>query len=94
MFALNLGIGYSDDLKPEYQVSCCLVGLGIRAVYWGSISRWRSVRQKTRRADVEGLASTSLGIVEAALPMIENEPPLPPFSLVQPAGRDQAAMAA
>jgi hypothetical protein len=66
MFALNLGIGYSDDLRPEYQVSGCLAGLDIRAVHWRSISRRRSTRQKTRTADVEGLASTSLGIVDAS----------------------------
>jgi hypothetical protein len=48
LFALELGIGHSGDLRPEYQVSGCLAALDIRAVYPGSISRRMSARQKTR----------------------------------------------
>jgi hypothetical protein len=77
MFTLNLGIRYSDDLRPEYQVSDCLAGLDIRAVYWRSISRRRSARQKTRTADVEGSARTLLGIVDAVRQRLRLEKEAP-----------------
>jgi hypothetical protein len=77
MFALNVGIGYSDDLRPEYQVSGCLACLDIRSVYWRSISRRRVARQKTGTADVKGSAWTLLGIVDIVrqrFERLEKEP--------------------
>jgi hypothetical protein len=51
-----IDIGYSEHLRPGYQVSDYLAGLDIRSVHLGSISRRRSARKKMRRPDIEGLA--------------------------------------
>jgi hypothetical protein len=57
MFVLELGIGYSEGFRPEYQDWSCLAGLGIQRVHsiwilssqyfaWGACSRMFWVRAR------------------------------------------------
>jgi hypothetical protein len=72
MFALDQGIGYSVDLRPEYLILDCLAGVDIGAVYSDSISRRRSPRQKTRRPNSEPEPSTLRCIRRVPLPSIDD----------------------
>jgi hypothetical protein len=54
MFNLEQGIGYSGVSSPEYHVSMCLAGLGIRATYLDVISRQRTEGQKNAQVMSRG----------------------------------------